>query len=50
MLIVRAAVRRGQVSVNGRWDVAAVLMVVCQSEAEQTGACGQVHMLNMLHV
>lgn len=50
MLVVRAAVRRGHVSVDGCWDVAAMLMVICQSEAEQTGACGQVHVLNMLHI
>lgn len=50
VLVVGAAVRRGHVSVDGCWDVTAVLVVVRQSEAEQTGACGQVHVLNMLHI
>lgn len=50
VLVVGAAVRGGHVSVDGSWDATALLVVVCQSEAEQAGACGQVHMLNVLHV
>ena len=46
------AVRRGHVSVDGRWDAAAVLLlvVVGERQAQQAGAGGKVDVLNVLHL
>lgn len=43
-------VGRCHVSVDGCWDAAAVLVVVSQGQVEQTGAGGQVDVLDVLYV
>lgn len=45
-----AGVRRGQVSVDGRWNAAAVLVVIGQRQVQEAGASGKVDVLNVLHL
>lgn len=45
-----AGVRRGRVSVDGRGNIAAVLVVVRQRQVQEAGASGQVDVLHVLHL